>query len=329
MTGNVLVVQLAFELHNDFPGFGFGLGEEVLGVLDEQGVDVDDVALDQQVIGAPSQLHQGAGDDVDEAPGKFPKGRAVALAGELAGDARGHLRDAPEAPHRIVAGGNIRPTEMEHVELAVTPSTLGFHVHALEQVGIALGVEHDHDLVLGVDLAADILGDAQLGQPGLANPCSAEHQGMTDSLAQWQGNVRLLGLDAVQARQPAHRGQWTNRIQGVIPCGHSGKAGKWEWRKFQPLLQLADKPVDRRRFDIAAKLGAVGLHQPMRMALIPAKSPADEQPLLAHRYVPAGHHITGGAADVASVTQNHPGVPVANGGKGHKAQGRSQPQQGT
>ncbi|MNU05694.1 hypothetical protein D3C72_2505860 [compost metagenome] len=55
-------------------------GEEVRGVLDEQGIDVDDMTLDQQVIRSLSQFYQCPGNDVDEAPGKFPERRRVAFA---------------------------------------------------------------------------------------------------------------------------------------------------------------------------------------------------------------------------------------------------------
>src|SRR5690606_16136592 len=106
-------------------------GEKVLGVLDEQRVDVDDVALDLQIVGASPQLHQGAGDDIDEAPGEFAEGSAVALAGKLAGNACGYLGDSPEAAHGIVASGNVRPAEVEHIELALASSALRFHVHTL------------------------------------------------------------------------------------------------------------------------------------------------------------------------------------------------------
>jgi hypothetical protein len=55
--------------------------------------------------------------------------------------------------------------------------------------------------------APDVLGDEQLGQAGLADARGAQHQGMPDALAQRQADVDLVGLDAVQARQAAHRGQ--------------------------------------------------------------------------------------------------------------------------
>src|SRR5690606_20149002 len=93
VAGDVLVVQPTFELHDHLPSLRLGLSKEVLSVLDEQRVDVDDVALDLEIVGASPQLHQGAGNDVDKAPGKFTEGGAIALAGELASNARGDLRD--------------------------------------------------------------------------------------------------------------------------------------------------------------------------------------------------------------------------------------------
>src|SRR3546814_18995042 len=70
---DVLVVQLGFELDEDLPGLRLVLGEVVLGVLDEQRVDVDDVTLDQQVVRPLPQLDQGARDDVYEGPGELPE----------------------------------------------------------------------------------------------------------------------------------------------------------------------------------------------------------------------------------------------------------------
>ena len=90
---------------------------------------------------------------------------------------------------------------MEDVELAFASGAFGFHVHALEQIGVALGVEDDHDLVLAAHLAADVLGDEQFGQAGLADAGGAEHQRMADALGQRQGDVNLVRFDAVQARQ--------------------------------------------------------------------------------------------------------------------------------
>src|SRR3546814_2443895 len=91
---------------------GLRLGEVVLGVLDEQRVDVDDVTLDQHVVRALPQFHQGAGDDVDEAPGELAEGRAVALAGKLPRDASRHLADSPKTAHGVVARGDRKSTRL-------------------------------------------------------------------------------------------------------------------------------------------------------------------------------------------------------------------------
>ncbi len=64
-------------------------GEEVLGVFDEQRVDVHHMTLDLPVVGAPTQLDQRPGDDVDEAPGELAKCRRVAFTAQLASDAGG------------------------------------------------------------------------------------------------------------------------------------------------------------------------------------------------------------------------------------------------
>ncbi|MNJ63798.1 hypothetical protein D3C77_597220 [compost metagenome] len=72
---------------------------------------------------------------------------------------------------------------------------LRFHVHALEQIGIALGVEDDHHLLAR---AVDVLGDVHLGQACLADPRGPQHQGMADALAQRQAGFLFLRLDAMQ-----------------------------------------------------------------------------------------------------------------------------------
>jgi len=83
VTRNVFVIEPGLNLDDDLPGLGFSLRKEVLRVLDEQCIDVDDMALDQQVVRSLSQFDQGTGDDVDEAPGEFAKSGAIAFPREL------------------------------------------------------------------------------------------------------------------------------------------------------------------------------------------------------------------------------------------------------
>ena len=324
---DVLLVQLRFELDDDLPGLRLVLGEVVLGVLDEQRVDVDDVALDQQVVRPLPQLDQGARDDVDEAPGEFAERGAVAFARELSGDARGHLGDPPEPADGVVARRDVRPAQMEHVELAFAPGALGLDVHALQQVRIALGVEDDHHLVLAADLAADVLRDEQLGQPRLAHARGAQHQGVADTLAQRQGDVDLVRLDAMQARQSADRRQRPRRVERAVPGQRARQRRDGKRRELKPLLQPPGGPVGRRRLDIAAELRPVGLHQPVRVPLLPAKAPADEQPLLTHRHVATCHHVARQAADVAAIAQDRPGIAQANRAEGQEGQRRAQAEQ--
>src|SRR3546814_4391396 len=80
--------------------------------------------LDQHVVRTLPQFHQGAGDDVDEAPGKFPESRRVAFTGELPCNAGRHLADTSKAPHGVVARGNVRPAQMEDIELALAARAL-------------------------------------------------------------------------------------------------------------------------------------------------------------------------------------------------------------
>ncbi|MOA04948.1 hypothetical protein D3C78_1245210 [compost metagenome] len=66
---------------------------------------------------------------------------------------------------------------MEHIKLFLPTGAFGFDVHALEQVGITLRIEDDDHLMFD---AMNVLSDVNLGEPGLANAGSAQHQGMSD-----------------------------------------------------------------------------------------------------------------------------------------------------
>ena len=211
---DVLLVELGLDLDDHLPGLGLGLGEVVLGVLHEQRVDVDYVPLDQHVVRALPQFHQCARNDVDEAPCELAERCTVALAGELPGNARGDFTDASEAPHRVVACRELGPAEVKDVELALATRSLGFDVHAFQEIRVALGVDDDHDLMLTVCIrATDVLGDEQLGQPRLPHARGAQHQRMADALTQWQADVDLVGFDAVQSRQAAYRWQWPHGVE--------------------------------------------------------------------------------------------------------------------
>ncbi|MNN47860.1 hypothetical protein D3C81_1623000 [compost metagenome] len=153
------------------------------------------MALDLQVVRAPAQFDQRPGDDVDEAPGEFAKCRRIALATQLAGDPGGHFRNATEAADGVVACRDFRPAQVEHIELVLTAGATGLDVHALEQVGIALGVEDDDHFAAR---SMDVLGDIHLGQARLAHPCGAQHQGMSDPFAERQAGFLFLRFDAVQ-----------------------------------------------------------------------------------------------------------------------------------
>ena len=203
-------------------------GEEVLGIFNEQRVDVHHMALDLQVVGAPAELDQRPGDDIHEAPGELAKRRRVAFAAELAGNPSGDFRDATETADGVVACGNLRPAQMEDVELVLTAGASRFHVHALEQVGIAFGVEDDHHFLAR---PVDVLGDVDLGQARLADPGSAQDQGMAHALAQRQGGFLFVGLDAVQQRGATHGRQWSYRVEWAVPGGYPRQDGE-PWRCF-------------------------------------------------------------------------------------------------
>ncbi|MNS86858.1 hypothetical protein D3C72_1207740 [compost metagenome] len=54
MPGDVLLGELAFKLNDHLPRLRVGLGEKLLGVLDEQCVDVDHMSLNLQVVRTPT-----------------------------------------------------------------------------------------------------------------------------------------------------------------------------------------------------------------------------------------------------------------------------------
>ena len=161
---------------------------------------------------------------------------------------------------------------MEDIELALTARAFGLDVHPLQKIGIALGVYDDDDLVFAVGvLAPNVLGHEQLGQPRLAHARGAQHQRMPDALTQRQADVHLIGFDAVQARQAAHRRQRAHRVERHIPARERGQPRQRERRELQPFLQPARQPVGRRQLDVEAKLRSVRLHEPMSVFLLPQK----------------------------------------------------------
>ena len=87
---------------------------------------------------------------------------------------------------------------MEHKEGVLSSAAFAFHKHPLEQVGIALGVEHDAGFA-----TANVLGDQQFSQTGLADTGGAEHQGVADPFAQGQADFHFMGFDTVQTGQTA------------------------------------------------------------------------------------------------------------------------------
>ena len=172
-----------------------------LGVLHEQRLDVVDVASHLPVVGPAPQGHQGPGDDVDEPPCEFLERRGIALARQLVGDPGRHLGDAREIADGVVAGRNPGVAKMEHVERIGAPGAPGLGIHPSQQPGIAFRIEHDHHVA-----AANVLGNQQLGQPGLADARRAQHQRVTGPLAEVHPDRLFPGLDGMQGRVAARLG---------------------------------------------------------------------------------------------------------------------------
>ena len=169
--------------------------EHQFGVLDEQGLDAGQITQQALVGRYLPQGHLSLCDEVREAPGELLEGRTVARRGQCVGGARSHLSDAAEAPDPVVAGRDVGIAEVEQVELVQPPGARRFGVHAHHQIGVALGVDDDHDLA-----CVDVLGRQQLQQPGLAHPGGAQHQHVPVACRLAQQHRHLARLHAVQQR---------------------------------------------------------------------------------------------------------------------------------
>ncbi|SUG17068.1 Uncharacterised protein [Salmonella enterica subsp. arizonae] len=82
------------------------------------------------------------------------KAGGVAFGGKLSGDAAGNFRDTAKAPDGVVAGGYLRPAEMEQPEDAFPSGAVRLRPHTAQQVGIALRIENNHRVT-----TANILGN--------------------------------------------------------------------------------------------------------------------------------------------------------------------------
>ncbi|MNO91151.1 hypothetical protein D3C76_826910 [compost metagenome] len=80
MPRHILLVEATLDLHDRFPGLRVVVGEEMLGVFDEQRVDVHHMALDLQVVRTPAQFDQSPGNDVHKTPSELAKRCGVAFA---------------------------------------------------------------------------------------------------------------------------------------------------------------------------------------------------------------------------------------------------------
>ena len=284
-------------------------GEPLPVVVLQQRIDVGNVPHDLVVIRPPAQRHQGAGDDVGEAPGEFPEGGAVALVGQLVGNAGCHLGDAGERAHRVVARADAWIAQMEDIDLLLPAGAPGLGIDPLEQVGVALGVEHDHHIA-----AADVLGDQDLGQPGLADPGGSEHEGVPYALAEIHPHVLLLRLHAVQGGIAADRRQRCERIPAAAAA--QPPAQRRQQERTLPGDFLAPRPaIERAGLHIAPHLGTQGVAQALGVFLCPAKAAAQKQLVPAHGNAVGSQAVDTQPAQVALVVHHGVGLPAAPDGQ--------------
>lgn len=86
----------------------------------------------------------------------------------------------------------------------------------------------------------------------------------------------LLWLNAVQARQTAHRRQQPERIRRIVPGGGLGQQGEREGRGLQAFLEAPRLVGSPRRLDLGRVLQQVGVDQALGVFLFPAKDLARE-----------------------------------------------------
>lgn len=83
----VFVVNALRQLRHHFPRPRVVAWQHDAGIVNKQGVDIDDVAGYQLIVGALAERYQSAGDDVDKALGELAEGCRVTFAGKLSGEA--------------------------------------------------------------------------------------------------------------------------------------------------------------------------------------------------------------------------------------------------
>ncbi|OSN27751.1 hypothetical protein BV338_05635 [Pseudomonas syringae pv. actinidiae] len=169
-------VELAFNGDDGVPRFWIKLIKVFECVFLKDPFDVDYVLLDLQIVRSTTQSDEGSGDYVHETPGEFTECCRVTFAGELPSDPGGDLRNSAKSPNGVVACRVIRPAQVEHIKFVQSAGAFGFEIHALEQIGIALRIEDDNDLVLAVFFSPDVLGDEQLSQACFSYTCGAKNQ---------------------------------------------------------------------------------------------------------------------------------------------------------
>ena len=287
--------------------------EHGAGVFDKQWFDVIDVAADLVVVGALAECHQGAGDDVDEAPGEFFEGGRVALARQLIGDAGGDLGDAGEVADGVVAHRGSRVAEVKHHEVLCATALTGLGVDAFQEIGIALRVEDDHDVA-----AADVLRNQELGQPCLADPRGAQHQGVPHPLLEIHPHRLFVVADAVQGAIAAERRQWRERIAAASRLQASDQPGQHRFA-FPGRLDAARPAIQSSRADVSLHLGAKGVAQSLCVLLAPAKTSSEEELVSADRDLVVCQAVAWQLPEAALIAPYPPGLVGAPRGKTEQA----------
>jgi hypothetical protein len=91
---------------------------------------------------------------------------------------------------------------MENIEFLFSTGAFGFDVHAFEQIGIALRIEDNDDLVFDT---MNVLGYVHLREPGFSDASRAQHQRVTHPFAQRKADLCFIWLDPMQQWRASYR----------------------------------------------------------------------------------------------------------------------------
>ena len=271
-------------------------------VLQEQRLDVVDAVEDLAVDRLAAQRRDRARNDVGEAPAELAERGRVAGRRQRVGEPRRDLRDAAEVADRVVARAHRRKAEVEEIEAVEPAGARRFRVAALHQLGIALGIDHDHDVA-----AADVLGCADLQQPRLADPRGAVHDEVRHALGQVGVDRLLVHRNGMDVRVATDRRQRRDRVPPDAARRDRGELGQHA-RALDGVLEPPRGVVGAAGIDEPLHLGAARVAQPLRVLLAPAEAQPEVVLAVRHRHLARLYHEGGQPLHAALVAHHAPAL---------------------